>query len=124
MRKYAAPLATALALALGLDLVTKAWAESTLYRHAPVKVVGEWFRLTLGYNEGIAFGLFATDGPGVIIASGAATLLIALWVVHALRTDGGAVPSPWALGLLLGGGIANLIDRIGDGRVTDFLDLG
>jgi signal peptidase II len=124
MRKYAPPLATALALALGLDLGTKAWAERALFRHVPVEVVGEWFRLTLGYNEGIAFGLFATDGPGVIIASGAATLLIALWVVHALRTDGGAVPSPWALGLLLGGGIANLIDRIGDGRVTDFLDLG
>jgi signal peptidase II len=124
MRKYAAPLATALALALGLDLVTKAWAESTLYRHAPVKVVGEWFRLTLGYNEGIAFGLFATDGPGVIIASGVATLLIALWVVHALRMDSESVPAPWALGLLLGGGIANLIDRIGDGRVTDFLDVG
>lgn len=124
MRKYAAPLATALALTIVLDMATKAWAERVLLRHVPVEVIGEWFRLTLGYNEGIAFGLFATDGPGVIIASGAATLLIALWVVHALRTNGGAVPSPWAFGLLLGGGIANLIDRIGDGRVTDFLDLG
>jgi signal peptidase II len=87
-------------------------------------MVGEWFRLTLGYNEGIAFGLFATDGPGVIIASSAAMLLLTLWVVHLLRMNAGESPPLSALGLFLGGGVANLIDRVGDGRVTDFLDLG
>lgn len=124
MRRRLPPLVLALALAIVLDMATKAWAERVLLRHVPVEVVGEWFRLTLGYNEGIAFGLFATDGPGVIIASGLATLLIGLWVVHLLRTNAGGIPSPWALGLLLGGGVANVIDRIGDGRVTDFLAIG
>ena len=121
---YAVSLATALGLALGLDVGTKAWAERALGRHAPVEVVGEWVRLTLGYNEGVAFGLFATDGPGVILLSGAALLGVVLWVAHALRTDSGAAPGPRALGLVLGGGLANLIDRVRDGRVTDFLDLG
>lgn len=124
MRKYAPPLATALVLAVALDVGTKAWAERSLFRHVPEEVVGEWFRLTLTYNQGIAFGLLATDGPGVIIASGVATVLIALWVVRIFRRGVDPVPAPWALGLLLGGGMSNFIDRIGDGRVTDFLDLG
>lgn len=123
MRRRLPPLVLALVLAVVLDIVTKAWAERVLLRYVPVEVFGEWFRLTLGYNEGIAFGLFATDGPGVVILSGLATLLIAFWVVRVLRMDAHH-PSPWALGLLLGGGVANLIDRIGDGRVTDFLDAG
>lgn len=117
-------LSTAMIGAVALDLSAKALAERALVWHVPREVLGEWFRLTLTYNEGIAFGLFATDGPGVIIVSGLTTLLLAVWLVHALRTGHYPLPAPWALGLLLGGAVANLADRFADGRVTDFLDLG
>ena len=117
-------LLAALIGAVALDLSTKALAEQSLVRYVPHEVVGEWFRLTLGYNKGVAFGLFATDGPGVIIVSGLVTLLLAAWLLYALRTDSYPLPAPWALGLLLGGAVANFADRLGDGRVTDFLDVG
>ena len=119
----------ALVGAVALDLLVKALAERLLTWHVPREVLGGWFRLTLGYNKGVAFGLFATDGPGVIIVSGLVTLLLAAWLLYALRTDSlrtnsHPLPAPWALGLLLGGAVANFADRLADGRVTDFIDFG
>jgi signal peptidase II len=110
--------------AVAADLSTKAIATASLQRHRPVEVVGEWVRLTLGYNEGVAFGLFATDGPGVVLLSGAVLAALAVWAARALRDPGSPRGTALTLGLVLGGGVANLIDRVGDGRVTDFLDLG
>lgn len=109
--------------AIVVDLATKEMAVAALQRYRPVAVVGEWIRLTLGYNEGVAFGLFATDGPGVLILSGLAMVVLAMWTVHVLRDAAGPRWSALALGLILGGGTANFIDRLADGRVTDFLDV-
>lgn len=124
MKKKIVSLLATIAAAMAVDLFTKALAEQSLAMYRPVEIVGTWFRFTLTYNEGIAFGLFATDGPGVVIASGLATVLLATWLLHALWSGDQALPTPWALGLLLGGAVANLLDRLMDGRVTDFLDLG
>lgn len=113
-----------LAMVVALDLGVKHLAAETLMLYRPVEVMGEWFRLRLTYNRGIAFGFFATDGPGVLIASGLATVLLAGWFIYALRTEHYPLPAPWALGLLLGGAVANFADRFVDGKVTDFLDFG
>ncbi|NNE35726.1 MAG: signal peptidase II [Rhodothermales bacterium] len=121
MKRVWGTVGVAMVFPLTLDPLTKVWAEQVLVRHVPIEVAGEWIRLTLAYNEGIAFGLLATKGPGVTLLSAAALLLIVFWV---LRRDAALAPSPWAAGLLLGGGLANLFDRITDSRVTDFLDLG
>lgn len=118
------PLAVVMAAAVAFDLGTKSWAEESLIPYLPVALSGDWLRLTLLYNEGIAFGLFATNGPGVIIVSGIATVLLALWLLHGLRTGSYPLPAPWALGVLIGGALANFLDRIVDGRVTDFIDIG
>ena len=107
---------------LGLDLLTKAWAERALERGTPVPVVGEVLRLTLGYNTGAAFGLFTGAGQAWLLVAGPLTLGVAIWFVRAFRSAQGA--STWPLGLLLGGALANLVDRWADGRVTDVLDLG
>ena len=56
------PLLQPALLALLLDGVSKAWAEQTLFRHEPVPVLGETFRLTLGSNDGVAFGWFSSTG--------------------------------------------------------------
>lgn len=118
------PLLLLLMVTVAFDLGTKSWAEATLIPYLPVGLSGEWLRLTLLYNEGIAFGLFATNGPGVIIISGIATALLAIWLLHGLRTGSYPLPAPWALGILVGGALANFLDRIVDGRVTDFIDIG
>ncbi|MEA2134926.1 MAG: signal peptidase [Solirubrobacteraceae bacterium] len=70
-------------------------------------------------NRGVAFGLFA-DGGAVLIAVGAACVvaLLAFFATHSRR------PLVWLpTGLLLGGAAGNLIDRLNQGYVTDFIDL-
>lgn len=106
------------ALALGtaaLDLATKRVAEGAL--DEPV-VLLPGLRLELGYNPGVAFGALAGI-PSWVLVAGLTLLVTAL----AVATGRGALPLPWpAAGLLLGGALANLADRAGDGRVTDFID--
>jgi lipoprotein signal peptidase len=46
------------------------------------------------------------------------------WLVWAVRTGDVHPAFAWPGGLLLGGGFANLLDRLEDGRVTDFIDIG
>ena len=70
-------------------------------------------------NRGVAFGLFA-DGGLVLVAIGAACVvaLLAFFATHSRR------PLVWLpTGLLLGGAAGNLIDRLHQGYVTDFIDL-
>jgi signal peptidase II len=70
-------------------------------------------------NRGVAFGLFS-DGGLVLVAIGVAAVLalLAFFATHSRR------PLVWLpTGLLLGGAAGNLIDRLRDGFVTDFIDL-
>jgi signal peptidase II len=70
-------------------------------------------------NRGVAFGLFS-DGGIVLVAIGVASVvaLLAFFATHSRR------PLVWLpTGLLLGGAAGNLIDRLRQGFVTDFIDL-
>jgi signal peptidase II len=109
---------------LVLDALTKAWAQQALALYQPVPLAGQFVRLTLGYNAGVAFGLLAQHGPWLIIVNGPIIVGLAFWLLWALRT--GALPSAaaWPAGLVLGGALGNFVDRWPDGRVTDFLDVG
>lgn len=115
---------TAFLIALAIDWLTKSWAQRTLALHDPVQIIGQFFRLTLGYNTGVAFGMFANGGVWPLIVTGLIIIILAIWMVRALRT--GEIPpvAAWPIGLILGGAIANFADRLPDGRVTDFLDVG
>ena len=70
-------------------------------------------------NRGVAFGLFAQGGVVlVVVGIVCVTALLAFFVTHSRR------PLVWLpTGLLLGGAAGNLIDRLRDGFVTDFIDL-
>ncbi len=114
----------ALALALALDGITKVWAERSLEPHQPVPVLGEVFRLTLGYNSGVAFGMFANGGLGPVVVTGLVILSLIVWFARALKAGRFPPAAGWPIGLLLGGAIANFADRLLDGQVTDFLDVG
>lgn len=109
---------------LMLDALTKAWTQKALALYQPVPLAGQFVRLTLGYNTGVAFGLLAQHGPWLIIVNGPIIVGLAFWLLWALRT--GALPSAaaWPAGLVLGGALGNFVDRWPDGRVTDFLDVG
>lgn len=96
------------------------WAERGLEFGEPVPLIGDLFRLTLGENAGVAFGLLR-DSP---LVPWLAVLALVAFALYLARPLSGSRAGGVALGLILGGGIANLLDRLGDGRVTDYLALG
>jgi signal peptidase II len=111
-------------LVLLIDGTSKAWAEQTMGLYQSMPVLGNFFRLTLGYNTGVAFGLFANGGPWPAIFTGAIILGMVIWLVQLLRNGEFPARTAWPVGLFFGGAIANFVDRLPDGRVTDFLDAG
>jgi signal peptidase II len=109
---------------LALDGLTKIWAEQALELYRPMPITGDFFRFTLGYNTGVAFGMFANGGSGPLIVTGLVILGLMAWFGRALQSGQFPAQAGWPIGLLLGGAIANFVDRLMDGRVTDFLDVG
>jgi signal peptidase II len=103
---------------LALDQLTKAWAVSALDNGRTIDVV--WtLRLKLTFNDGAAFS-FGGGSGGVLALAG---LLVVAVVYRSVLRWPGRLP-PLALGLVLGGAIGNLVDRVArDGRVVDFIDL-
>ena len=119
-RPYLALVATVAGLTILTSWGARRWIERELAHGVPVRVLGESFRLTRGENSGIAFNLLR-DSPLATWLPLAALVVVAAYLATALRGQPiGGLPT----GLILGGGIANLLDRLGDGRVTDYLDWG
>ncbi|MHB1087517.1 MAG: signal peptidase II [Acidimicrobiales bacterium] len=102
-----------------LDAVTKAWARHTLVSHGIHLIGGAWLRLQ--FNSGISFSI---NQSGPLVTSILTAIIVTAVVVVGLRARGGA--PALGFGLLLGGGVANLIDRVVSSphRVTDFISLG
>jgi signal peptidase II len=113
-----------LGLAVALDLGTKAWAEASLTLHQPYAVLGEALRFTLGYNRGVAFGLLAGAGFVPLLASGAIIVGLLAWTLRRTLQPDASTVQTLLLGLVIGGALGNFLDRLRDGIVTDFLDLG
>jgi signal peptidase II len=107
-----------------LDLITKLIAEATLLRTPGVSVFGDWFQLRLVYNPGAAFGLHVGPYSRWIFFTVA---VIAVFVLNRMSrgSPAGDRFRQLALGLVAGGAVGNLIDRIRSPRgVVDFLDVG
>jgi len=111
------------AVVLVLDQATKVWALRSLTPGEAVDLVGSFIRLNLIRNPGAAFSI-GDDSTWLLTA---VSLVILVWVVVGARKVGNL---PWAvaLGLLLGGALGNLVDRVlrapgpGRGHVVDFID--
>ena len=123
-RSLAASLVQWLALAaitlaaVGADQLTKYVVTSHLRLDDGLHVVGPlWIHHVR--NSGIAFGLFAGAAPVVVVLTGAA---VAWMLVYFARSGARHPVLPIALGLVIGGSVSNLLDRIRLGYVTDFLD--
>ncbi|KAA3644057.1 MAG: signal peptidase II [Chloroflexi bacterium] len=112
-----------LLLVLLIDGISKAWAEQTLVLYQPIPIIGQFLQLTLNYNTGIAFGLFANRGSWPIIFTGFVILGLVIWLLQLLRRGEFPVQTASPIGLFVGGAVANFVDRLPDGRVTDFLDV-
>jgi signal peptidase II len=101
------------------DQVTKHVVTGTLPLDHAVHVAGP---LSIHHvqNSGIAFGLFSSATAGVTIV----TSIAVIWMLVFFARSGSRHPVlPAALGLLIGGSVSNLADRVRLGHVTDFLDV-
>ena len=102
------------------DQVTKRIVAGALSLGESVHVAGP-FEIHHVQNSGIAFGLFQGATPIVI----AVTSLVIAWLVVVFARSGARHPVlPVGLGLVVGGSVSNLADRVRLGHVTDFLDVG
>jgi signal peptidase II len=114
-----AGLATVAVAAVIADQLTKRIVTETLALDDSVHVAGP---LSIHHvqNSGIAFGLFSSATAIVTVVTGIAVV----WMLVFFARSGSRHPVlPAALGLLIGGSLSNLVDRIRLHHVTDFIDI-
>jgi len=104
--------------AAAADQLTKLVVAGALALGDSVKILGP-LSIHRVRNTGIAFGLFS-DATSIVIAL--TTIAIVALVVFFARSGRRHPLLPVAVGLVLGGSISNLVDRLRLGHVTDFLD--
>ncbi len=108
---------------LVLDQLTKHWASAELSYRQPLPITS-WFDLTLAHNTGAAFSFLAGAGGWQRwFFAGIAVLVSAVMVVWLTRLPRDRVWIGLALGLILGGGVGNLWDRMALGYVVDFISV-
>jgi signal peptidase II len=111
------------AVVLLLDQLSKLWALRSLTPGDPVDLAGSLIRFNLIRNPGAAFSI-GTGATWVLTLIACGVLVFILVTARRL----GSTAWAWALGLLLGGSLGNLADRVfrepgpGRGHVVDFID--
>ena len=121
MRRSLSLLLAVSGVVVALDQWTKHWATRALMDRPPVRVIGEFARLTFTRNSGVAFGLGAgSHFPFYIFSIAAAAAILVVF----LRRRVHGLPQQVALALIFGGALGNLLDRLRTGLVVDFIELG
>lgn len=112
---------TVAVIVYALDRVTKAWVVSNVPLNEARDVVDGWARVANVRNTGAAFGLLPERTSLLSILSVVAVLVI-LYYYRDIAAR--SAPIAATLGMQLGGATGNLVDRMGQGYVTDFIDVG
>ena len=116
-RRAWARAAVTAAIFAALDQVTKLIADASIGRGESVNVFFG-IDLTNVRNDGVAFGALSDGGTVITVL-----IVIALCALTAYFAMRASTPGLWApVGVILGGAIGNLIDRIREGAVIDFID--
>ncbi len=107
--------------ALILDQLSKSAILYWVMQPPRIIEITPFFNLVLGWNRGVSFGMFNTASPmGPFILSGIAAVIVSVLAVWLWRSD-----TRWtalSLGLVIGGAVGNVVDRLNYGAVVDFLD--
>ena len=105
-------------IVVALDQITKQLVVANVERGSPYELIFG-FEISNVRNSGIAFGLLsgASDALVLVLTLGALSLLVGYFAAHAQR------PELWLpVGLVIGGALGNLADRVRMGAAVDFLD--
>jgi len=102
-----------LAVVQGLDLLQR----------GEIDVFPPWLTFRMAWNQGINFGLLSHGSDLARWGLVAVSLAISAWVIWWIRRERGNWKAEVAGGLLVGGALGNIIDRIAYGAVADFLNM-
>lgn len=106
-------------LVVALDQFTKQLAINSLMQNEKSLVlIADWLKLTYTENTGIAFGI-SLGSHSLLIAITA--LILAALLLYVVFSKNRTPVFLVTFGLILGGGVGNLIDRVAFGRVVDFI---
>jgi signal peptidase II len=108
---------------LAMDTLTKWWVRQVIALGHSEPLVGDWVRLTYVLNPGAAFGLHLGPYSRSILTTLALVALVVIWVALDSTHEHDRFRMV-ALALVGGGAAGNLLDRVGQGAVVDFLDIG
>lgn len=108
------------------DQITKGLIESRYALYSSHEIIPGFLNFTHVRNSGVAFGLFASQGDsngGILVLSLLGIAALGFVGIYLWRTPTDERLLLLSLGLILGGAVGNLVDRIGSGEVTDFIDV-
>lgn len=120
--KHWLALAALTGITLAVDQLTKTIIVMRLYPGEmviPVPAIGDFFRVIRSQNTGAAFGMFS--GAGDLFSIIAVVVIVILLVMHG-RSPAGAWAQRVGFGLLMGGALGNVFDRVQYGHVVDFIN--
>jgi signal peptidase II len=108
-------------VAFTLDRVTKMWVEQSIPLYGARPVVDDYVRIVHTQNSGAAFGLLPERTTLLSVLSVLAVVAI-LYYYRQIASNSPLIAA--TLGMQLGGAFGNLVDRVGQGYVVDFVDVG
>lgn len=109
------------AIVILLDQITKITIER-LFVYGEERVVTSFFNLVLAYNRGAAFSFLSNENGWQRYFFTAIGIIAVVFIIIQLRKNAGQRMFCWAMALIMGGAIGNVIDRVAYGHVIDFLD--
>lgn len=109
------------AVVILLDQITKITIER-LFVYGEERVVTSFFNLVLAYNRGAAFSFLSNESGWQRYFFTAIGIVAVVFIITQLRKNAGQRMFCWAMALIMGGAIGNVIDRLAYGHVIDFLD--
>lgn len=105
----------------GLDQATKWLIVTKIYPGGSIEVIPNFFNLVHVNNFGVAFGVLAAGHPFKLVAVASLALIPLVYLV--VKADPRQLGFITGVGLMVGGALGNILDRLRVGSVIDFIDL-
>ena len=105
-------------LTLVVDILTKQLVLNTMLEHQSISIIEKFFSITYAKNTGVAFSFLEGKIPLIIIM----TSIVIILILKYIKSTNPNKYEKLCYGLIIGGAIGNLIDRVIYGYVIDFLD--
>jgi len=123
-KKYI-PLFTFAPVIIILDQLVKIYVDKTMHLYQSIEVLENFFHITYIRNKGAAFGILSGANESLrvpfFLTVSAIAVVVIIYTIYTYREESPLFP--FAMAMILGGAIGNVIDRIRLGEVIDYIDV-